>query len=67
MQYDTFITDFMTLLVTIEPIGVIPVYLALTGGMNAVERHHVALMCCVIATAFWNASSPYSRWVVLVP
>ena len=49
MQYDTFITDFMTLLVTIEPIGVIPVYLALTGGMNASERHRVALMCCVIA------------------
>ena len=50
MQYDTFITDFMTLLVTIEPIGVIPVYLALTGRMSEAERRHVALVSCVIAT-----------------
>jgi multiple antibiotic resistance protein len=51
MSYDSFITDFMTLMVTIEPIGAIPVYLALTGGMNAADRHRVALMSCVIATA----------------
>jgi len=50
MVYDTFITDFMTLLVTIEPIGVIPVYLALTGAMTAPERRHVALMSCIIAS-----------------
>jgi len=49
-MYDTFITDFMTLLVTIEPIGVIPVYLALTGGMSAAERRRVALMACIVAT-----------------
>jgi len=49
MEYDTFITDFMTLLVTIEPIAVIPVYLALTGGMGAADRHRVALMSCVVA------------------
>jgi multiple antibiotic resistance protein len=47
-MYDTFITDFMTLLVTIEPIGVIPVYLALTGGMSAGERRNVALMACIV-------------------
>ena len=49
MHYDTFITDFMTLIVTIEPIAVIPVYLALTGGMSASDRHWVALMSCAVA------------------
>ncbi len=50
MHYDTFITDFMTLIVTIEPIAVIPVYLALTGGMSAADRRRVALMSCVVAS-----------------
>lgn len=49
-MYDAFITDFMTLLVTIQPIGVIPVYLALTGGMSAADRRKVAFGACVIAT-----------------
>jgi len=45
------ITDFMTLLVTINPISVVPVFLGLTGGKSPAERRRIALRACLFATA----------------
>ncbi len=41
---------FATLLVTIDPPAMAPMFLALTHGMNAAERKQVALRATVIAT-----------------
>lgn len=43
------INTFTTLLVTIDPPGLVPVFLGLTAGMSAIERRQVALRGSVIA------------------
>lgn len=46
-----FITDFITLLVTISPVAIVPLFLAVTANLSAAERRRVALRACLIATA----------------
>jgi len=43
------VTAFVTLLVVIDPIGLAPLFMSLTGGMTAAERRRVGLRACVIA------------------
>ncbi len=43
------ITAFVTLLVVVDPIGLAPLYIALTRGMDAAHRRAVGLRACVIA------------------
>ena len=49
MALDYFITAFATLFVTIDPIGMAPIYLAVTAGIDAKIRRSIALRACVIA------------------
>jgi len=46
---DTLINAFTTLLVTIDPPGLAPLFLGLTTGMNRAQRRQVALRGSVIA------------------
>jgi len=43
------ITAFATLFVIIDPIGLTPIFVALTTGMSPQQRRQVALRCCLIA------------------
>jgi len=43
------LTAFITLLVVIDPIGLAPLFVALTQGMTAAERRAIALRACVIS------------------
>ncbi|WP_421694924.1 MarC family protein [Aestuariivirga sp.] len=43
-------SDFMLLLVTINPFAVVPVFLAVTRGMTAQDRRRIAMRATVIAT-----------------
>lgn len=49
--YDTVLSAFVTLLVTIDPPGLAPLFLALTPGMNRHARGQVALRASVIGFA----------------
>ncbi len=44
------ITAFVTLLVIIDPIGLTPMFVALTQGMNASQRRTIALRACLTGT-----------------
>jgi multiple antibiotic resistance protein len=45
-----FITStLVTLLVTLDPPGLAPIFLSLTAGMSAAERRQVAIRACIIA------------------
>lgn len=44
------ITAFVTLFVVMDPIGLVPLFIALTQGMNADQRRIIAIRACVIAT-----------------
>src|SRR5690606_16830658 len=45
---DALFNAFVTILVTIDPPGLAPLFLALTGGMNRSERNQVAVRASVI-------------------
>ncbi|MBB5572530.1 MULTISPECIES: MarC family protein [Rhizobium] len=46
---DTLINAFTTLLVTVDPPGLAPLFIGLTAGMNRAQRHQVALRGSLIA------------------
>ncbi|MEQ6203465.1 MarC family protein [Sulfitobacter sp. HNIBRBA2951] len=51
MMIDTayMITAFVTMLVVIDPIAIVPIFLALTPGMNAKQRARIALRAVLVA------------------
>ena len=51
MPVDYLKTAFVTLLVTLDPPGLAPVFVGLTLGMTSAARREVALRACVIAFA----------------
>ena len=48
---DAILNAFFTILVTVDPPGLAPLFLALTGGMNRAERNQVAVRASVIGFA----------------
>ncbi len=48
-NYDGLFNAFLTILVTIDPPGLAPLFLALTGGMNRDERNQVSIRASLIA------------------
>jgi multiple antibiotic resistance protein len=45
------ISAFVTLYVIIDPIGLTPMFVALTHGMAARERRAIALRACITASS----------------
>lgn len=48
---DYYINSFATLFVTIDPVGLAPMFLALTAGMNPSDRRKVAVRATITAAA----------------
>lgn len=51
MTYEIIISAFVTLLVTIDPAGLAPLFLGVTTGMSRAQRRIVALRATLIAVA----------------
>lgn len=49
MAIDFLTSALVTLLVTLDPPGLAPIFLSLTRGMSAGERRQVAIRACIIA------------------
>src|SRR5262245_12820137 len=49
--FDSVLNAFVTILVTIDPPGLAPLFLAVTPGMNREERHQVSIRASVIGFA----------------
>lgn len=49
MEISALITPFVTLLVIIDPIGLTPLFIALSQGAKPAERRSMALRSCIIA------------------
>lgn len=50
MDLSLYITAFVTLFVVIDPIGLAPIFIALTPGMDSAQRRRVGFRALVIAT-----------------
>ena len=50
-NYDSLFNAFVTILVTIDPPGLAPLFLAVTRGMNREERRQVSVRASIIAFA----------------
>lgn len=48
-MFDLYLNAFATLIVLIDPIGVAPIFLAVTGGMTPAQQREVAIRSTVIA------------------
>lgn len=48
-SYDILFNAFVTILVTIDPPGLAPLYLAVTRGMDREQRSHVSIRASIIA------------------
>ena len=46
---ETFIKSFVTLFVTADPIGIVPIFIIFAGNLTAAERGEVALRAVVVA------------------
>ena len=51
MDYPFLVTAFATLFVVIDPPGLVPLFIALTQGMEAERRRRMATRACIIAVA----------------
>lgn len=49
MDWDTAVKEFITLWVVIDPIGTIPVFLAVTAGLSAAQQKKIALRATLTA------------------
>lgn len=49
VSVDTIMSAFTTLLVTLDPPGLAPIFLGLTVGLNAIQRRQVAIRGTIIA------------------
>jgi len=48
-EFDAILNAFFTLLVTIDPVGLAPIFIGITVGMTKFERRSLALRSCIIA------------------
>jgi len=49
MPYDYLLNTFVTLFVTIDPVGLAPIFMAVTAGMTPAKRRMTALRAVIIA------------------
>lgn len=64
MLADQLTSALVTLLVTVDPPGLAPIFLALTTGMSSAERRSVAIRACLIATTILAGSALSGDWLL---
>ena len=64
MPLEFLISALVTLLVVVDPIGLVPSYLAVTHGLPKRARRSVALRAAVIAAAILVGSALIGDWLL---
>ena len=64
MPVEFLISALVTLVVVVDPIGLVPSYLALTHGLPKRARRHVALRAALIAAAILAGSALFGDWLL---
>lgn len=66
MPVEFFISALVTLIVVVDPIGLIPSYLAITHGLPESARRNVALRATLIAASILAGSALIGDWLLRV-
>jgi len=64
MPLDFLIAAFVTLVVVVDPVGLVPSFLAVTHGLPRKARSNVAWRACAIATAVLIGSALIGDWLL---
>jgi multiple antibiotic resistance protein len=64
MPLEFLISALVTLVVVVDPIGLVPSYLAITHGLPAQSRRNVALRACVIAAVILAGTALIGDWLL---
>src|SRR4029453_5666370 len=64
MPVEFFISALVTLIVVVDPIGLIPSYLAITHGLPESARRNVALRATLIAASILAGSALIGDWLL---
>jgi len=66
MPFDFLISALVTLLVVVDPLGLLPAFIAITHGLPERSRRNVALRACLIAAAILAGSALIGDWLLRV-
>lgn len=64
MPLEFLISALVTLLVVVDPLGLVPSYIAVTHGLPERARRNVALRACLIAAAILAGSALAGDWLL---
>ena len=64
LPLDYLVSAFVTLFVVVDPVGLAPTFLAVTGGFSAAARRQTALRACLIAAAILTGSALVGDWLL---
>ncbi|KQZ01141.1 MarC family transcriptional regulator [Pseudolabrys sp. Root1462] len=62
--FEFLISALVTILVVVDPVGLVPAFLAVSHGLPEKSRRHVALRACLIATAILAGSALIGDWLL---
>ena len=64
MPVEFLISALVTLVVVVDPIGLVPAFMAITHGLPKPARRAVALRACLIAAAILAGSALIGDWLL---
>jgi len=64
MPLEFLVSAFVTLLVVVDPVGLVPAFLGITQGLPQQARRSVALRACLIAAAILAGSALIGDWLL---
>lgn len=64
MPLDFVISAFVTLLLVVDPVGLVPAFIAMTGGLPPPARRQVAVRACTIAFCILVGSALIGDWLL---
>src|SRR5690349_9545950 len=64
MPTEFFISALVTLLVVVDPAGLVPIFVATTSGLPAIARRQVALRAILIAFAILCGAALIGDWLL---
>jgi multiple antibiotic resistance protein len=64
LPFDFMVSALVTLFVVVDPVGLTPAFLGVTGGLPRTARRQVALRACLVAFAILTGSALIGDWLL---